>query len=84
VGTDFSFPGEKRHETKHSLPSSAQVENAWSSTSTPIRLHAVVLKRRNNLSLFNDVLNFSDQMPIALNNIMIRVLCIEKEEIVVA
>jgi hypothetical protein len=32
------------HETDHSPPSSAEVKNAWSYTSThPIRLHGVVL-----------------------------------------
>jgi hypothetical protein len=45
-GTRGSFPGVKRpvREADHSLPSSAEVKNAWSYTSTlPIRLHGVVL-----------------------------------------
>jgi hypothetical protein len=41
VGTRGSFPG---READHSRPSSAEVKNAWSYTSTPpIRLHGVVL-----------------------------------------
>jgi hypothetical protein len=30
-------------EINHSIPSSAEVKNAWRYTSTPIRLHGVVL-----------------------------------------
>jgi hypothetical protein len=44
--TGRSFPGVKRpgREADHSLPSSAEVKNAWSYTSTPpIHLHSVVL-----------------------------------------
>jgi hypothetical protein len=34
----------QEHEADHSLPASAEVENAWSYTSIPpIRLHGVVL-----------------------------------------
>jgi hypothetical protein len=38
-------PGVKRpgREADHSLPSNAEVKNAWRYTSTPIRLHSVVL-----------------------------------------
>jgi hypothetical protein len=46
MGTRGSFPGVKRpeHEVDHSPPSSAEIKNAWSYTSTPpIRLHGVVL-----------------------------------------
>jgi hypothetical protein len=46
VGVRGSFPGVKRQgcETDLSPPSSAEVKNAWSYTSTsPIRLHGVVL-----------------------------------------
>jgi hypothetical protein len=46
MGTDSPFPGVKRPmcEDDHSLPSSAEVKNAWIYTSTPpIRLHGVVL-----------------------------------------
>jgi hypothetical protein len=46
VGITNSFPGVKRpgREADHSPPSSAEVKNAWSYTSTaPIRLHGVVL-----------------------------------------
>jgi len=42
----FLSPGVKRswHEADHSLPSSTEVKNAWSYTSTfPVRLHGVVL-----------------------------------------
>jgi hypothetical protein len=46
MGTGGSFPGVKRpgRRADHSPPSSAEVKNAWSYTSThPIRLHGVVL-----------------------------------------
>jgi hypothetical protein len=46
MGTRGSFPGVKRPgpEVDHSPPSSAEVQNAWSYTSTPpIRLYGVVL-----------------------------------------
>jgi hypothetical protein len=46
TGTRGSFLGVKRpgREADHSSPSSADVKNAWSYTSTfPIRLHGVVL-----------------------------------------
>jgi hypothetical protein len=46
MGTVGSFPGVKRpgREADHSSPSSAEVKNAWSYTSTaPICLHGVVL-----------------------------------------
>jgi hypothetical protein len=46
VGTGGSFLGGKAagREADHSLPSSSEVKNAWSYTSTPpIRLHGVVL-----------------------------------------
>jgi hypothetical protein len=46
VGTGGTFPGVKRlgREADHSSPSSAEVKNAWSYTSTPpIRLHGAVL-----------------------------------------
>jgi hypothetical protein len=48
-GYKESFLGVKRpgRETDHSSPSSAEVKNAWSYTSTPpIRLHCVVLKEK--------------------------------------
>jgi hypothetical protein len=47
MGTRGSLPGEKRpeREADHSPPSSAEVKNAWSYTSTPpIHLHGVVLR----------------------------------------
>jgi hypothetical protein len=41
MGTRVSFPGGNAY---HSPPSSAEVKNAWSYTSTPpVRLHGVVL-----------------------------------------
>jgi hypothetical protein len=46
MDTGGSFPGVKRpgREADHSPPSSAEVKNTWSYTSTPpIRLHGVVL-----------------------------------------
>jgi hypothetical protein len=46
IGTRGTFPGVKRpgREADHSPPSSVEVKNAWSYTSTPsIRLHGVVL-----------------------------------------
>jgi hypothetical protein len=46
VDTRGSFPGVKwpGREADHSRPSSAEVKNAWSYTSTlPIRFHGVVL-----------------------------------------
>jgi hypothetical protein len=45
VVTGTLFLGIKRpeREADHSPPSSAKVKNAWSRTSTPIRLHGVVL-----------------------------------------
>jgi hypothetical protein len=46
MGTGGSFPGVKAEgrEADHSPPSSAEVKNAWSYTSTPLtRLHDVVL-----------------------------------------
>jgi hypothetical protein len=46
MGTKGSFPGGKRpgREADHSPPSSAEVKNVWSYTSTPpVRLHGVVL-----------------------------------------
>jgi hypothetical protein len=46
MGTRGSFPGVKwaRCKADHSFPSSAEVKNAWSYTSTPsIYLHGVVL-----------------------------------------
>jgi hypothetical protein len=46
MDTGGSFPGVKRpgREADHSPPSSAEVKNEWSYTSTPpIRLHGVVL-----------------------------------------
>jgi hypothetical protein len=46
MGTGALTPGVKRpeREAKHSPPSSAEVKNAWSYTSThPIRLRGVVL-----------------------------------------
>jgi hypothetical protein len=45
MGTRGSFPGVKwpEREADHSPPSTAEVKNAWSYTSTPsIRLHGVV------------------------------------------
>jgi hypothetical protein len=40
-------------EADHSPPSSVEFKNAWSYTSTPpIRLHAVVLKDRDNFTFF--------------------------------
>jgi hypothetical protein len=48
TGTRALSLGVKRpgHEADHSLPSSAEVKNAWSYTSTPpIRLHDVVLSQ---------------------------------------
>jgi hypothetical protein len=57
MGTRGSFPGVKwpGHEADHSPPSSAKVKNVWSYTSTsPIRLHGVVLswrKHRDNFTL---------------------------------
>jgi hypothetical protein len=50
MGTRGSFPGVKRQgrEADHSPPSSADIKNAWSYTSTPpIRLHDVVLSLGN-------------------------------------
>jgi hypothetical protein len=47
VGNRGSFPGVKRpeREADHSPPSSAEVKNAWSYTSTtPIHPHGVVLR----------------------------------------
>jgi hypothetical protein len=47
MGTTGSFPGIKLpgREADHSPPSSAEVKNAWSYTSTPtIRLHGVGLR----------------------------------------
>jgi len=37
MGTEISFPGIKRpgREADHSLPSSADIKNVWSYTSTP-------------------------------------------------
>jgi hypothetical protein len=45
MGTRVSFSGVKRPEREidHSPPSSAEVKNAWSYTSTPICLLGVVL-----------------------------------------
>jgi len=45
-------PGAKRpgREVDHSPPSSAEVKNAWSYTSTPSRLHDVVLKHKDNFT----------------------------------
>jgi hypothetical protein len=46
MATRGSFPGVRRPgcEADHSPPSSAEVKNAWSYTSTlPIRLHGVML-----------------------------------------
>jgi len=40
MGTGGSFPGS---EADHSPPSNAEVKDVWSYTSTPIRLHGVVL-----------------------------------------
>jgi hypothetical protein len=46
-------------ETDHSLPSSAEVKNAWSYTSTPpIRLHGVgLVKHRNNFMSYAKQMN---------------------------
>jgi hypothetical protein len=46
------FLGVKRPrcEADHSPPSSAVVKNAWSYTSTPTRLHGMVLKARDNFT----------------------------------
>jgi len=48
-------PGIKRpgHEAGHSLPTSTEVKNGWSyTTTTPIRPHGVVLNyHRNNFTL---------------------------------
>jgi len=64
MGTRGSFPGEKQqgHEDDHSPPSSAEVKNAWSNTSTSsyvltewfllkhiIRHYAVVLNQAQGL-----------------------------------
>jgi hypothetical protein len=46
LGIDGLFPSEvkrPRREANHSLPSSAEVNNAGTYTSPPIRLHGVVL-----------------------------------------
>jgi hypothetical protein len=45
VGTGGSFPGVKRtgREVDHSPPTSVEVKKMWIYTSTPIRLHGVVL-----------------------------------------
>jgi hypothetical protein len=40
LSLEIKWPG---READHSPPSSAEVKNAWSYTSTPIRLHGVVL-----------------------------------------
>jgi hypothetical protein len=44
MGTGGSFPGVKRpgREADHSPPSSAEVKNSWSYTSTPPIRHGVV------------------------------------------
>jgi hypothetical protein len=60
-------------EADHSSPSSAEVNNAWSYTSTPpLRLHGVVLslkkKHRDN---FTFTLNFT----VFLNNLVLYKLC---------
>jgi hypothetical protein len=44
-----SFPGVRQRlgEANHSAPSSSEVNNAWSCTSTtPLRLHSVVLRQK--------------------------------------
>jgi hypothetical protein len=50
MGTRVSFLGgvkRLRRKADHSLPSSAEVKNVWSYTSTPpIRLHGVVLIKK--------------------------------------
>jgi hypothetical protein len=51
-----SFPGQKRlgHEVDSSSPSSAEVKNEWSYTSTPhIRLHGMDRKDLSFLLLYN-------------------------------
>jgi hypothetical protein len=55
MGTGGSFTGDKvpGREADHSPPSSAEVKNAWSYTSTPlIRLHGVVLSLELHADLF--------------------------------
>jgi hypothetical protein len=56
IGTCGSFPGVKwqGRETDHSLPSSAEVKNAWSYTSTPpICLHGVELSKAQGQLYFS-------------------------------
>jgi hypothetical protein len=62
IGTRGSFPGCKAagREADHSLPSSAEVKNAWNYNSTPpISLRGTQLKHRDNfivkLSVFTNL-----------------------------
>jgi hypothetical protein len=55
MGTRDFFPGGKApgREADHSPPSSVEVKNAWSHTSTlPMRLHSVVLSLKKKVDNF--------------------------------
>jgi hypothetical protein len=63
MGTRGSFPGGVKWpgcETDHSPPSSAEVKKAWSyTTTTPIRLHGVVLSSKWHSDNFNTLVKLS-------------------------
>jgi hypothetical protein len=69
IGKRYPSLGVKRpvHEADHSPPSSAEVKNAWSYTSTPpIRLHSVVLskkKHRDNFAFAFTLITFQYKFP---------------------
>jgi hypothetical protein len=55
MGAGDSFPGVKRpgREPDHSPPSSAEVRNVWSYTSTPqVRIHGVELRHRDSFTFY--------------------------------
>jgi hypothetical protein len=58
------------HEAEHSAPSSAEVKNAWSYTSTPpIRLHGLVLSyAQGQLYLFSTLVNV-EQSGLCTRNV---------------
>jgi hypothetical protein len=64
IGTSGCLPGGKAAGADHSLPSSAEVKNARSYTSTfPIRLHGVVLKNTRG-QLCSGSLNADKRVPV--------------------
>jgi hypothetical protein len=70
LGTGGSFPGIKQpwHEADHSPPSNAKVKNVWRYTSTPPRLHGMVLSSVQNTSSGHDTYSSTRTLSFSYPN----------------